>query len=542
MTGGRLQIGRLWRTVRHLRPIQLYGRIWFRLPNLRVNLSHPPALRMQAVNWQVPAQRRASLSARGCFLFLNEPGRLADHGWDDPTKAKLWRYNQHYFDDLNAEFARERVEWHQALLLDWVTSNPPVGGTGWEPYPTSLRIVNWVKWALAGNDLPHIAIASLAIQARWLKRRIEWHLLGNHLFANAKALVFCGLFFEGPEADAWLDKGLKILRREIMEQILPDGAQFELSPMYHALAVEDMLDLVNLAGAYGRQDLVQDWRQPILCMLDWLASMSHPDGRISFFNDAAFSVAPPNANLLHYARRLGFETSTPLVPLRHLKDSGYVRMAVGEFVLIADFGRVGPDYLPGHAHADTLSFEFSTARQRVFVNSGTSEYGTSPERKRQRGSAAHNTVTIAEENSSEVWGGFRVGRRARPQKVIVEQRGSMLYAQASHDGYRHLPGRPIVTRSFELNDMRLVVTDVVADGPLAEAHYHLHPDIKISALTDNGALLELPEGQRFAVICTGGNLRLEPSSWHPEFGISVLNQCLILPLVGGCASLTLMKV
>ena len=29
---------------------------------------------------------------------------------------------------------------------------------------------------------------SLAVQARWLVHRLEWHLLGNHLLANAKAL------------------------------------------------------------------------------------------------------------------------------------------------------------------------------------------------------------------------------------------------------------------------------------------------------------------------------------------------------------------
>ncbi len=533
---------RLWRTVRHLRPVQVYGRLWFRLARPSLDLSTAPSLRKSAGGWQAPTQRPASVVAADRFCFLNEVGSLTELGWDNPVKAKLWRYNQHYFDDLNAEGWHGRAIWHYGLIDDWITGNPPGKGTGWEPYPTSLRIINWIKWVLSGSMLPDKALNSLAIQTRWLAKRMEWHLLGNHLFANAKALVFAGLFFEGSEADTWLRLGLKILEREVAEQILPDGGHFELSPMYHALAVEDMLDLVNLAGAYGRQDLVEDWRQHILCMLDWLANMSHPDGRISFFNDAAFSVAPTNANLLHYSRRLGFETRTSLVPLRHLKDSGYVRMAAGEFVLIADFGCIGPDYLPGHAHADTLSFELSTAGQRIFVNSGTSEYGTGPERQRQRGTAAHNTVKIAEENSSEVWAGFRVGRRARPQKAIVEQRGSMLYAQASHDGYRYLPGRPIVTRSLELNDTRLVITDAVVDGPLAEAHYHLHPDIKISALTDKGALLELPEGQRFEIICTGGNLGLESSSWHPEFGISIPNQCLILPFVDGCASLTLMKV
>ena len=65
------------------------------------------------------------------------------------------------------------------------------------------------------------------MQARWLARRVEWHLLANHLFVNAKALVFAGLFFEGPEADRWLSTGISILREEIDEQILPDGAQFE---------------------------------------------------------------------------------------------------------------------------------------------------------------------------------------------------------------------------------------------------------------------------------------------------------------------------
>ena len=81
-----------------------------------------------------------------------------------------------------------------------------------------------------------------------MKKRLEVHLLGNHLFSNAKALVFAGIFFEGGEAGQWLEKGLSILAKQIPEQILSDGGQFELSPMYHALALEDMLDLCNIFG------------------------------------------------------------------------------------------------------------------------------------------------------------------------------------------------------------------------------------------------------------------------------------------------------
>ena len=69
---------------------------------------------------------------------------------------------------------------------------------------------------------------------------------------------------------------------------------------------------------------------------------------------------------------------------------------------------MGPDYIPGHAHADTLSFELSIGAQRVFVNSGTSEYGLSPKRLNQRKTAAHNTVEVDGKDSSQVWSGLEL--------------------------------------------------------------------------------------------------------------------------------------
>ncbi|WP_413889259.1 heparinase II/III family protein [Candidatus Aalborgicola defluviihabitans] len=74
-----------------------------------------------------------------------------------------------------------------------------------------------------------------------------------------------------------------------------------------------------------------------------------------------------------------------------------------------DVAPVGPAYLPGHAHADTLSFELSVSGQRVVVNGGTSRYGLGPLRLRERETAAHSTVEVAKQSSSEVWGGFRSG-------------------------------------------------------------------------------------------------------------------------------------
>ena len=122
------------------------------------------------------------------------------------------------------------------------------------------------------------------MQVRWLAQRLEWHLLGNHLFANAKALVFAGLLFDGAEADRWLTKGLSIVHRELPEQVLPDGGNFELSPMYHSIILEDLLDLINVARAYPDPTMaasVDRWRETAGRMLSWLSALCHPDHEIS---------------------------------------------------------------------------------------------------------------------------------------------------------------------------------------------------------------------------------------------------------------------
>src|SRR5690606_13087772 len=129
------------------------------------------------------------------------------------------------------------------------------------------------------NALKSAAVHSLAMQARYLRRRLEIHLLGNHLWANAKALVFAGAFFTGDESAGWLHKGAALIGRELDEQILPDGGHFERSPMYHAIVLEDVLDLLQLDRAFPRvlpAALVARLRGVVGPMLRWLRVMTHP--------------------------------------------------------------------------------------------------------------------------------------------------------------------------------------------------------------------------------------------------------------------------
>ena len=128
------------------------------------------------------------------FRFLNEKGNLNEVGWDGPLVKNFGDIINTTFDDLNAQNADQRKSWHIQLIEKWIVENPPLVGTGWESYPTSLRIVNWIKWSLGGNQLSNLLCKVFYIQLRWLNKRLEYHLLGNHLFANAKAIVFGGYF------------------------------------------------------------------------------------------------------------------------------------------------------------------------------------------------------------------------------------------------------------------------------------------------------------------------------------------------------------
>lgn len=527
-------LGLIWRTARHLKPVQVYGRFWFKYYKPKVDVSPAPHSTLFKGLTTYPARRNTSLIGPRSWRFLNEEGDLDELGWQDDRRSKLWRYNQHYFDDLNAFHSSNRLIWHRSLIDQWINENAPGSGNGWEPYPTSLRIVNWIKWASSGENLSHEAIKSLAIQSRWLSHRLEWHLLGNHLFANAKALIFAGLYFDGAEGQRWLNKGMQILKPQVPEQILADGGQFELTPMYHALALEDILDLINICRANSgrlnaaQQKQVQSWCELVPKMVHWLNTVSHPDCKISFFNDAAFGIAPENGELVDYARRLGFETFYPQKGLTDLASSGLVRMQSNRATVIADLAKIGPDYLPGHAHADTLSFELSVDGQRIFVNSGTSEYGLGHERMRQRGTAAHNTLCLNNQNSSEVWSGFRVGARARIQNRDVGEAEAKIFASASQDGYARLNNGLVHSRRFSLDDGSLTITDSISKPANAVAHYHLHPSISVRSIESDRAELNTENGRRLKLSIAGASsFKVISTSWHPEFGVTIPNQCLV---------------
>lgn len=530
-------ISRYFHTIRFLKFKQIYHKIWFHLIDPSIDYSPAANLRVLKKTFCIPVQKKISLLNKDTFYFLNKSWSLPEIGWNgnDNTVPKLWRYNQHYFDDLNAMDASKRKLWHDQLLMHWVNDNPVGKGVGWEPYPISLRIVNWIKWHLSGNILSDPCIQSLALQTRWLSKRIEKHILANHLFSNAKALIFTGLFFSSKESEIWLNKGLKIIDDELNEQVLSDGGNFERSPMYHSIFLEDILDLINISQVYPKaiqQRRVNKWIKKLNDMFRWLDTMSHPDGEISFFNDSAMGIATNLNELVNYAQRLGIKYSAnKFNTAKILADTGYIRLASNNAIALLDVAPIGPDYQPGHAHADTLSFELSLFGQRLLVNGGTSEYENSPVRQYERSTKAHNTVVVNNENSSEVWSRFRVARRAYPFDLIVKELENFVSITCSHDGYKRLFGKPIHKRNWQLFETSLIITDhIMGSFKNAYAYFHFHPSVTIVKNQNSKFNLEMSNGQNIIIEVKIGKPIIQTSYYSPEFGKRIKIKCLKVSL------------
>ncbi|MDA9324133.1 heparinase II/III family protein [bacterium] len=532
-------------TVRHLRTKQILYRVLKTLPKRQSRIPEELYFNTLKRPFMRPISKPDSYISDGKFWFLDELGNLDDIGWAGSGKSALWRYNQHYFDWLLSDRASRDQSSFRMLTKNWIKNNQNLKAIAWDPYPTSLRLVNWIKAINSCQEMPSNAHLSLYIQAQHLFDRIEWHLMGNHLFANAKALVFAGAFFEGKEPKKWFLRGLEILKQQIHEQILVDGGHFELSPMYHSIILEDCLDIYNILHTYNldcpnAEDLKNKICARVPAMLDWLSYMTFTDCEIAHFNDSVSGVAPSLSKLHDYALRLGFAPRVDIndvenVGLTYLEGTGYVHFKSKTCKAILDVGNVGPQYQPGHAHADTLSFELGIENKRFIVNSGTSCYGRTELRKFQRSTLAHSTVVVEGRDSSEVWSSFRVAKRAKPVAMVIDY--DRFRVRCEHDGYKSLPGSPSHRREWRFGSELIEVHDFVDNSDLdAIALFYIHPDWELKKSTVG---VEFFVNKITVVMdCNTPDYSIVATKYYPAFNQCVKNYCVKVRLKNGSSKVT----
>jgi len=447
----------LWNTVKHLKPTQVFYQVKYRLkkPAL-VLLCTPDSVKGKLATEPIP---KFKCIEDNTFTFLNLEHKFA--GWNFTDNGMLWAYNQNYFDWINQEgfTSEEGCKWIDKFITE------VKGGFPMDSYPIALRSINWVKFFCRHPEsATKSRLDSLYSQIKLLEKKLEYHLLGNHLLEDAYSLYICACYLGDEKL---LKKASKLLKGQLEEQILPDGAHYEQSPMYHCILLDRLLDLINVA-----KNDVRCQKEDIRCiseyaerMLGHLESVKWGVGDLPMLNDSANGIAPTTSQLFLYAKRLGLKWQK--IPM---KESGFRKMMAGAYEAIVDVGNVTATYQPGHTHADASNYELRMEGKTFVVDCGISTYNKTERRQYERGTAAHNCVSVEGKNSSEVWGGFRVGKRCRVKVDSVEFSDESQFivksVTATHSGFVK-PCR----RRFEVNANGFTVEDWY-DG-VAISYIHL---------------------------------------------------------------------
>ena len=536
------------RTARHLKPSQLFYFLLRRSTKRRnVRVEQTPTLR-SGRRFVTPCPIAGVFVDDSTFRFLNVEFDLLDENgeidWSAPSRQLLWKYNLHYFDFLR-ETSRS-AENSDRLIRSWILRNPQGHEVAWAPFTTSLRIVNWVFYLRQRpvSEIPRDWLDSLFTQACWLERNDERHLLANHYFENLKALFFAGCFFGGTHAARWLKRAQKEIVEQLEEQTLSDGGHFERSPQYHCLMLENYLDIYNFAQSHPdicTKPFVEAVRAYAVRSLNWLATTIFPDGSIPLFNDSAFGVAISPSDLFAYAERLSLKFHRPCEATFELidqPDSGFFGCRLRDDMFVVDCGDIGPRYQPGHTHCDFLSYELMFKNQRIVVDTGVCEYEPGPARAYVRSTEAHNTVSVSGGEQSELWGAFRVARRAKKLYASIEKADDDLCFRGAYRGF-YTVGRRIEHHRTALVSLTKTGTDIrsvaINDRVIGHGHHtvesFIHFNPAISLIPHKSGLIEIwADSSKIASVQFDDNVqyRVVPSIFCPEFGKQIPNHTLVL--------------
>lgn len=432
--------------------------------------------------------------------------------WHYRECTPLWNYNLHYFEytiPMAIEFYRTKdikyVECFQRIYSKWLQT--PTQET-WQAYTISLRLRNLIiAEYIFGDTLPQDfrkkLNSSIYQQYLFLQHHTEVHLLGNHYFENLCTITLLGLAF-GEERifNQWYLR----LKREINEEILPDGMHFERSLMYHKLILEDLLRLASALKVRERKELTE-LLPTIQKMLSAMCSLEKGCGRTPLFNDCGDNVAKPRESL----ERACFDLFGIRPTYKNtFEDAGYYKLYAPDISLIVDAGAIGPDYIPGHAHCDCGSFELFWHDMPLFVNCGTGQY-QGVKRPYYRSTRAHNTALINGHEQSDCWREHRVGKRIRNVNAKVND----LDLQCSYENYfgeRH-------SRKFTLTNSCLEVSEQVENaGKNAKIKSFLHVAPEFRVLKQAEKIEVFLENKIVCYIKVfGAEISLKTCDYAPEF-------------------------
>lgn len=381
-------------------------------------------------------------------------------------------------------------------LRSWVAQAPRPdnlnngNGSAWRTIECGIRMSG--SWPEAyhrfllspsfSDDDVILFLKSCVEQARYLRR---YPTQGNWLTMEMAGLYTVGAQFpELKEAKEWRDYSAGRLYAELNIQFLPDGAQRELTPGYHQVAVDNILRIAQMAKLVGRQnELPAGYIDRLEKAYDYTLYLMTPNRSLPRFNDS-WDVNVPNvlkvaADL--YPDRTDFawvasEGKLGAAPARTSHPfpwAGYFAMRSGwdrsaNFFCL-DAGPLGA----AHVHQDKLNVVLWAYGREILFDGGGGSYEHSRWRDYGVDTFSHNTVLVDGKPQRRVQAG-EDAVVSRPIDAHWESDVSHDYAQGIYEEGYGAPSAHLATHTrrvlFVKPDL-FVVADTLTPSDKASHTY-----------------------------------------------------------------------
>lgn len=382
------------------------------------------------------------------FEFLNKQINFKNNiDWNHPSMnegTRLFKLNLHYQSFL-IDFIIENkeknpistVKFVMSVIYSWVNQNNHFDSESfkcsWNSYCVSNRMVNYIKvYCLLKDEISDYdknqLLKIIYDHFSFLKRNIEYDVSGNHLLENHFSILYASIFFDKKKL---FNKYMKATEKVLNNQILDDGAHYELSTMYHGIIFSKLIDLLYYSklNLYFSKNNFLTFKQILSRMLSWSYQIECYN-HTPLLNDSSKSLtfSFKKLNIMYKSLFGHFFSEQNIVPLG---ESGFRKFKTKNYELLIDIGNIGARDVPGHAHADTFNIIIFDKNGPLFIDPGVSTYNNNNYRLNERSTSFHNTVSLDSINSSEIWSSFRVGKQCKV-KIFNDDSN---FIHAHHNGY-----------------------------------------------------------------------------------------------------------
>lgn len=444
---------------------------------------------------------------------------------DDPEF--IFQFNRHrYFICLGQAYAMTGDEKYAkafvSQMMDWIQNQPLTESskkTTWRTIEAGLRGEYWCKAFYYFKDsesvtdeVTHAFYHCMITHGEYimrehsvLRRMSNWSVLEDHgLFVISMMLP------QSEKTREFMETALKHLEVEARLQIMPDGAQWEQSPMYHNEVYHCFLDVLLLAARNGIH-VPEAIKERVYKMAKANAAWRKPNGHqfmngdsddtdirdllsvgAWLFHDPVLKFAGFDMLDFESVWDLGIgaaeeyakmEKKAPDFTSAALSDSGnfYLRSGWEEDANLLHFhcGTLGA----GHGHSDKLHMDLVIHGEDVLMDAGRYNYVAGPDRFEFKDPEAHNTITVDGKAFTVCKDSWECSKLSLPMNQKFTLLDTCEFAQGAHAGYMDLENGVLVNRKviYIKPELYVIADELYTGGRHSyESYFHFNNEGRLS--------------------------------------------------------------